>query len=380
MNQLFDRHYSKPYQVRKSKIQVELEEFLMSINGDIMTCTPYEICLFLAWCDRKGKTAVHERSCKSIGDRKPNCMCLKRLAFGTVAAKISQLRSVFDTLGKNKTGGVNDRNPLDSREVRIYLNQIKEEQSMARVTPLQAKPIFVTKLKLIAYYIERKLSEEGIDGSDKFLLARDQAAFKLMFFGGDRAHDLGLMLTQEIRQLPEKAGYIIKRTWGKTHRLNKPNVYSIFRSDDDIICPVRGLECYMAVANSLKIDLSTGYLFRTMKQVVVRDEPLSYEAIYQRLKRYLHALGIYESETPHSFRAGCAIVLGSSGKVSIPNWMDHIGWSAESTAKHYARSSKMEQASRMSKCLSEGIATSAVWKGSVLGYLDESTLPKMFTG
>ena len=37
-----------------------------------------------------------------------------------------------------------------------------------------------------------------------FVLARDQALFKVQFFGGDRARDLGRIKTKEILSFPEK--------------------------------------------------------------------------------------------------------------------------------------------------------------------------------
>ena len=73
------------------------------------------------------------------------------------------------------------------------------------------------------------------------------------FFGGDRAHDLGLMLMQEIRILPSQAGYAIMHTWGKAHRLNRPNVFSIYKNPDEILCPVIGLDVYLWIARELGI-------------------------------------------------------------------------------------------------------------------------------
>ena len=43
----------------------------------------------------------------------------------------------------------------------------------------------------------------------------DQAFFKHQYFAGDTAGDLGQMLTQEVKLLPNGCGYQITHTWGK---------------------------------------------------------------------------------------------------------------------------------------------------------------------
>lgn len=50
----------------------------------------------------------------------------------------------------------------------------------------------------------------------------------------------------------------------------------------------------------------------------VLDAPVTYSAMYERLKFHLKILGIDEGDTPHSLRAGCAISLAmGGGKVHI---------------------------------------------------------------
>ena len=70
----------------------------------------------------------------------------------------------------------------------------------------------------------------------------------------------------------------------------------------------------------------------------VLDQPVSYSVIYERLKTYLRVLDIDEGETPHSFRAGCAVSLAMSGSVkNVGQIMKHIGWFAEGSAEYYSR-------------------------------------------
>ena len=53
---------------------------------------------------------------------------------------------------------------------------------------------------------------------------------------------------------------------------------------------------------------------------------------------YLRKLGVDEGETPHSFRAGCAVALAMSGSVSeVGQIMRHVGWFGEGSAEYYSR-------------------------------------------
>ena len=351
---LFQNHKEKPYQVRSNKLFQECENFLNNMGSSCDDCTPYDLCLFFAWKDSKGKTPVHNLNCPEIGKRKPTCPCVRRLSHGTVQSKISQLRTLFDGIGRKGTWSeANTRgNPTISRDLKVYLEQIKEEQSKAHATPNQAVPLFLSKLKLISQYIDRKLDCPEVPYKKKYVMARDQALLKFMFFGGDRAADAGRMLSQEIRELPDSAGIIVRHTWGKTHRCNNTNVFSLFRTNDAMVCPVQGLERYLALAKSLSIKLNTGYLFRPMTPAgIVLEAPLSYEAVYDRLKYYLNTLEINDGETPHSLRAGCAITLhktNASGTDQTPV-MSHVGWKSQSSAKLYTRSESTDQATRLAE-------------------------------
>ena len=87
--------------------------------------------------------------------------------------------------------------------VKKYLKAIKKEQSVAHIVPKQAKPIFLSKLRAICCYIDEKLQSGSLGVDKKFIYLRDQAFFKIQFFAGDRANDLGQCINQEIRRLPD---------------------------------------------------------------------------------------------------------------------------------------------------------------------------------
>ena len=60
--------------------------------------------------------------------------------------------------------------------------------------------------------------------------------------------------------------------------------------------------------------------------------------MYDRLRTYLTTLGLYDGETPHSLRVGCALTLSRSGVVSAQKAQDYIGWKTPEVAERYTRS------------------------------------------
>jgi integrase len=313
--------------------------------------------------------------CPEIGNKKSPCLCPRRLA--QFAGKIFRLKPIFETLGRCGS----NLNPAVTTTVANYLSEIGAKQSIAHVTPFQAKPIFIKKLHLIALYIDRHLEKLDISPISRFIFARDQALFKFIFFSGDRAHDAGIMLIQEIRLLPENAGYLIRHTTGKTHRVDKPRIFSLFRCAITTLCPVEGLQQYISIAGSMGITLSSGYLFRPTCLNMVLDKSLSYAAIYERFQFYLNQLGINEGETPHSFRGGCAItfreVAQANQASSTEALMQHVGWATEWSAAHYSRSHKQEYAATMARAMSFS-CENLLSKADGNGFMDHSELAKAF--
>lgn len=96
-----------------------------------------------------------------------------------------------------------------------YLEAVKLEQSKAHVPVRQAKPLFLDKWKPISDHITTSLTEGSLSFGIRFVLLRDMSFFTLQFFAGDRASDLGQCLTQEIKALPERSGFLVRHTSGK---------------------------------------------------------------------------------------------------------------------------------------------------------------------
>jgi len=121
----------------------------------------------------------------------------------------------------------------------------------------------VDELSQLTAHIDRNLQSTTITPTQRFILARDQAYFKAVFFSGDRPGDMGQVKVPEILRFPNDDGFLFNHVWGKTLRDGDSNIVCIKGNPQSRICPVQGIEQYMEVAQQLKIDSARGYLFRT---------------------------------------------------------------------------------------------------------------------
>ena len=329
---LFDNATS--YATQKDSLQKAVEKFLLSIPGSptLATMTPRDICRFLVFKDKDGKTQVHRNGCNHLGTRGTfECGCPLRLSYKTVDSYIGKLRAIFHTIGRDREWDkrLGLGNPAADKSVKDYLTA---EQLQARVSPKQATPFFVDKLARLSDHIEQQLTSSTITPIQRFILARDQAYFKAVFFSGDRPGDMGHVKVPEILRFPNDDGLLFNHVWGKTLRDGSDNVFGIKRNPQTVICPVHGIERYMLVAQQLKLEFTQGSLFRpTSSQGAVLDAPFSSSAAEVRLRVYLQEMGCDSGETLHGFRAECAITLALSG-AELSEIMDHVGWSRRHTA------------------------------------------------
>ena len=125
-----------------------------------------------------------------------------------------------------------------------------------------SSPPILAKIVASGPFLNRKIAAHSINPSGLFILARDQAFFKTLFFSGDRGSDLGMVKTEEILRFPQNNGLLFNHVWGKTLRDGASNVFGIRRHLNPEVCPVKAIETYVAVASELRISATNGYLFR----------------------------------------------------------------------------------------------------------------------
>ena len=271
------------------------------------------------------------------------CQCPSRLAAGTVDSLIGKLRSIFRSLGRSN--GWDDfscqGNPVIHHSIKSYLKSIQLEQAQARTPSKQATPLFLDKFLRIVRYLRTLLIDPNLSSLDRYLYTRDLAFFTLSFSSGGRASDLGRLYTIDILQSPNHESLIIHQRIGKTLRGKNTRVTPVLRMSNQAICPVANLRYYVSVCRALGISLIPGFLFRsTSPSGGIKDQPFLHHAVQARLHTYLVQLGIYEGETPHSFRSGTAIILRLLG-ASKDQVARHIGWQSTRMVDHYTQVEKV---------------------------------------
>lgn len=223
----------------------------------------------------------------------------------------------------------------------------------------------------MSHVFQKKLAVAQLRPKDLFIIGRDQAYFKLLFFSADRGGDLGQMKTQEILRFPDNSGLLFNHVWGKTLRDGTSNVFGVHRHPTITICPVRAIENYIAMVHELGLDLSTGFLFRpTDHKGLVINTAFASSTAESRLRSYLNEGKINDGETLHSFRSGCAIPLALSGS-SLIDVMSQVGWHRASTAHYYM---KLAQVLRCDGPSSYLAATDPSQSSSADQYIDMNTL------
>jgi integrase len=353
------------YEKKKSALQCQFEDFLQSLPGHptIVSASSTDVCRFLVWKDASGKTPVHERNCPQLGSppKLATCKCPRRLASGTVESYVGQLRSLFVKNGRPDIPTLGLENPAASKEVTDYIKAIRLEQSASHVHPMQAVPLFPDKLAKISAYLSERRNDHTLPITRRFVVCRDKAFFLLQFFAGDRAGDLGKMLTQEIKCFPDGSGFLITHTVGKVLAgKSHVNTFAVMRCQDENLCAVKAITDYINFAMVFGVHLKAGYLFRPISDDGrVLDSPLPYTAIYMRLKLYLQALNIDDGETPHSFRSGCAIAMVLSGSAETSQEvMQHVGWFTKESMDHYIRSARLQDTATLGTRFSSAISSS----------------------
>ena len=114
----------------------------------VVTATPRDICRFLVYKDKSGKTQVHKNGYIYLGKKGSfKCGWPLRLSYNTVDSYIGKLRAIFHAVGRRVVWDLRLGlgNPAADSSVKDYLRLVTTEQLQVRVTPRQATPFFVDK-------------------------------------------------------------------------------------------------------------------------------------------------------------------------------------------------------------------------------------------
>ena len=348
---------STRYAKQKSKLQLELEDFLSKLSPSklLADAFPSDIRKFLVFKDQAGKTMVHGQKCEFKGQQglQP-CQCPRRRSAGSVDSLIGQIRAIFRDYGRgtcwNADLGVG--NPAAAPCVKNHLKAIRLEQSAASVLPRQAKPLFLSKLSQISRHLSFQLRNPKHSVYKKYLLMRDLTFFNILSYSGDRAGDLAGLTADQIFFLPDNNGIIFTLTKGKTISASDPRDVVLCRSNDAEFCPVKLLRDYLEFCKRHNLIKNNDFVFRSLQGgASLSEQALTSSAVNARLKLYLNRLHLGEGETPHGMRSACAIMLHYLG-VDKETAKSHVGWKSDSMLDHYTKctqiSNKITEANVMS--------------------------------
>ncbi|CAC5386658.1 unnamed protein product [Mytilus coruscus] len=177
------------------------------------------------------------------------------------------------------------------------------------------------------------------------------------------------------------SGTVSSLAIGKTLGNGKINEFVISPVSDKLICPVENLNQYVSGAEEMDIDLSVGYLFRTLDPSHSRviESPVSSSGMGLRLQLYLKDLNIFEGETIHGIRGGCAITMMSSGIASSKEIMEHVGWFSKRSLDRYSRMNRLVDAGSVSSLFSKVADSNLSDARNIFHKLgDSSDLPQAF--
>eukprot|EP00794_Sanderia_malayensis_P002628 gene2628-biopygen2179 len=194
------------------------------------------------------------------------CDCYRGLAAGTIDSYIGKLRTIFKSNGKGTSWNedLHLGNPAAHHLVKDYISTVKEQQSIARVSPRQASPLFMDKLEKICNDLKSCILSSGDSPSLLYALVRDLAFFSMDFFSGNRASNLGRVKSMDVMISPDRSHVVFNQVVGKTLRGNGRHVFSVRRLEGSSICPVANLELYLHLVRLMTINLGSGFLFRPL--------------------------------------------------------------------------------------------------------------------
>ena len=249
-----------------------------------------------------------------------------------------------------------------------------KEQQRHRVPIKQARPAFSTHLRLLMKEIDFRLST--LSPSEpfipkRFLLYRDRAFFRILWFSGDRAGDLGRSLAKEVVRL-EEGSLLLNHTVGKTIRAAESQLVVVPRvSEEPSLCPVVAFDEYVSACASAGVHLKNGSLFPPTKSprhnTVDLSGYLSSTAATKRLRLYLPE----EDLTSHGSRAGAAITLLMLG-ASREAVMEHCRWASAEVCRHYAKLERVRRLDKSAQLLQSGLSVqNGVSKCDSAAYLYE---------
>ncbi|GIL93774.1 hypothetical protein Vretimale_78, partial [Volvox reticuliferus] len=271
----------------------------------------------------------------------PNHPGRKQEAAGPQAVKgvLSALSGWFSRAGRvgpfdpvSRTG-----NPCECPWVSDYRKGYTRLQMVGGYEEVSAVPMTEEKYGHLCQYLLDQAAS-ATDVADTLTSLRDLLCVQFMFQSTYRGYDVGKLALGDFchpdypdradwrlplpppQEWPPGATYrlCIRERGTKTSRIQRaPAVYLQSNPTCPARCFPRTLALYMWRARQPDADgfQVVDHLFRPLRpnRLAFKEEPLSSSALGARVRRHLHAAGLYEGETNHSFRRGALQAAAQQG-------------------------------------------------------------------
>ncbi|KAJ3195335.1 hypothetical protein HDU67_004400, partial [Dinochytrium kinnereticum] len=335
-------------------------------------------------CPHKGAaTSSHRRLLRCVRSSCPNpstcphllrpasasLACPLRAAPNSLERQLSLLKTGFHARGRllpwcpTALSG----NPADAPYVRSYIDFVRRDASKSLISPVQANPVFRTKVALAVAAWRADAARFARDRGSFPLLARliclQNVAFCLLASeatrrGGDidRLHPLAVVW------LPNYSGLHLSLYQGKVLTGSRIDRLAIPLHSDPLSCVVRALRAYAVEAVAVGFPLvSSRFLFpSTTPDRLDFATSLSYKVIQSRFESILRSIGAFANDTIHGMRVAGALSTRVSND-SLSAVMAKGDWaSAVSAARYSALASAVDT--------SDAALPEADWQASLLSW------------
>lgn len=279
-----------------------------------------------------GRTVVHVLGCPdltTVGAR--SCSCPSRMKFASLRVLMHKLKAALLEAGVDPHA-----NPVDSREVTMFLKSVRCEQARAGVPTKQALPLSERKLQLLSSHLLLQSQRSPLPLAELLQLKQDRAWILLSTAAAQRNGQMGELLVSSVSYADslddsgggvDRSALLLGYWWGKTIRDGRTHTVRVEADRGAVTCPVSAVEAWVASARAAGWNMDEGYLFSPIRSPLGSrlPGPGSAPRLGLRFTKYLQAMRVWDGETLHSTRSGGTVMrLQAGAPAEAVN--SHVGW------------------------------------------------------
>lgn len=322
------KSYFLEYVVKKreaSRVDIYMEELKRVSGKQIYDIDDQDVLSFLIYKDinDSGRTVVHHVACPFIGSPvfdqcsdKVRC-ALRHQSESMRTGVVAKLRKAFEDVGRKGPylPLTHEGDPTRSVLVREYMTFIRQEQGKTGVHSRSAKHIDKYKMDRFIKNLTGK-ARRMKKGSRRLRLKLRTAMYGYCYSAIKRLAGAGHVIAPNTIRMKDNKGMVCNCTWDKTLTLGKHTFGLVCVILSEPWCPHCLIDEWVIEAKGVGISFETGLLFpKLTKQGTVNlVKRWTSKELRETLKRDLSEFGLYNGETPHSFRHGGTVQSLKKGK------------------------------------------------------------------